>query len=149
MLNENFKDMLLALNEAGAEYLLVGAYALAAHGSPRATGDIDFWVRTTPDNAERVWRALVNFGAPTSEISVDDFATPGIVFQIGVPPQRIDILTSISGVHFEAAWKSRLMVAVDGIEVPVLGLSDLLRNKSSSGREKDEADLPTIRRLLG
>ena len=64
MLNENFKDMLLALNEAGAEYLLVGAYALAAHGSPRATGDIDFWVRTTPDNAERVWRALVNFGAP-------------------------------------------------------------------------------------
>lgn len=140
---------MLALNDAGVEYLLVGAYALAAHGSPRATGDIDFWVRSDLSNAKRVWEALVAFGAPTSQITVEDFATPDIVFQIGVPPQRIDILTSISGVEFAMAWKNRLVVELDGLTVSVLGLNDLLINKSSSGREKDNADIPTIKRLLG
>ncbi len=149
MLNENFRDMLLALNDADVEYLLVGAYALAAHGSPRATGDIDFWVRADAENAKRVWSALVSFGAPTSQITIDDFSTPDIVFQIGVPPQRIDILTSISGVDFADAWDSRLVVELDGMSVPVLSLKDLLLNKSSSGRDKDKADIPTIERLLG
>ena len=149
MLNENFRDMLLALNDAGVEYLLVGAYALAAHGSPRATGDIDFWVRADIENSKRVWSALISFGAPTSEITVNDFATAGIVFQIGLPPERIDILTSISGVNFADAWTCRLVVEIDGMSVPVLGLKDLLVNKSSSGREKDNADIPTIKRLLG
>jgi predicted nucleotidyltransferase len=148
MLNENFREMLFALNDARVDYILVGAYALAAHGSPRATGDIDFLVRPDVENATRVWNALVSFGAPTSEISVEDFSTPDIVLQIGVPPQRIDILTSISGVSFEDAWKSRIHVEIDGIQVPVIGLKELFINKSSSGREKDEADLPTIRRLL-
>ena len=149
MLNENFRDMLLALNGAGVDYLLVGAYALAAHGSPRATGDIDFWVRADTENAKRVWSALVTFGAPTSQITIDDFSAPDIVFQIGLPPQRIDILTSISGVDFPDAWKSRLVVEIDGMSVPVLGLKDLLLNKSSTGRDKDKADVPTIKRLLG
>lgn len=149
MLNENFKDMLSALNDAGVEYLLVGAYALAAHGIPRATGDIDFWVRPNTENAKRIWRALLEFGAPTHQINVDDFAVSDIVFQIGVPPERIDILTSISGVEFSDAWSSRLLVEIEGISVPVLGLRELLRNKSSSGREKDNADLPAIKRLLG
>lgn len=149
MLNENFKDMLLALNDAGVEYLLVGAYALAAHGSPRATGDIDFWVRADLENAKRVWRALASFGAPMHEITVEDFSVPRIVFQIGVPPERIDILTYISGVDFTEAWPARMTVEIDGINVPVLGLNELYRNKASSGREKDNADLPTIRRLLG
>ena len=141
--------MLLALNDAGVEYLLVGAYALAAHGSPRATGDIDFWVRADIENSKRVWSALISFGAPTSEITVDDFATVDVVFQIGLPPERIDILTSISGVNFADAWTCRLVVEIDGMSVPVLGLKDLLVNKSSSGREKDNADIPTIKRLLG
>jgi predicted nucleotidyltransferase len=141
--------MLLALNDAGVEYLLVGAYALAAHGSPRATGDIDFWVRADIENSKRVWSALISFGAPTSEITVNDFATADIVFQIGLPPERIDILTSISGVNFADAWTCRLVVEIDGMSVPVLGLKDLLVNKSSSGREKDNADIPTIKRLLG
>ncbi|MEO8268113.1 MAG: nucleotidyltransferase [Aureliella sp.] len=141
--------MLLALNGAGVEYLLVGAYALAAHGSPRATGDIDFWIRADAENAKRVWSALVTFGAPTSQITIDDFSTPGIVFQIGLPPQRIDILTSISGVDFPDAWDSRLEVEIEGMSVPVLSLKDLLVNKSSSGRDKDKADIPTIERLLG
>lgn len=149
MLNENFRDMLLALNDANVRFLLVGAYALAAHGSPRATGDIDFWVQPTPDNARKVWQALVQFGAPTSQVTVDDFSSPEIVYQIGLPPQRIDILTSISGVDFEAAWNSRLTIEVDGIPLSVLSLNDLYLNKSSTGREKDQADLPTIKRLLG
>jgi hypothetical protein len=149
MLNENFRDMLFALNDASVEYLLVGAYALAAHGSPRATGDIDFWVRADVDNAKRIWTALMKFGAPLSRIALEDFATPDIVFQIGVPPQRIDILTSISGVEFSQAWNSRLVVEIDGMSVPVLGLNDLLTNKLSTGREKDLADIPTIKRLLG
>jgi predicted nucleotidyltransferase len=148
MLNENFRDMLLALSDEGVEYLLIGAYALAAHGSPRATGDIDFWVRADAENANRVWSALHKFGAPTSQIVVGDFATADVVFQIGLPPQRIDILTSISGVEFADAWKSRMVVEIDGISVPVIGLRELLINKSSSGREKDLADIPTIKRLL-
>jgi len=125
MLNENFRDMLLALNDARVEYLIVGAYALAAHGSPRATGDIDIWVRPDPENAERVWSALVRFGAPIDQITVDDFAAPGIVFQIGLPPERIDVLTMISGVDFYQAWNSRMVVEIVGMSVPVLGLREL------------------------
>lgn len=149
MLNENFRDMLLALNDSGAEFLLVGAYALAAHGCPRATGDIDFWVRADAENARRVYAALNAFGAPMYQVTIEDFATPGIVFQIGVAPQRIDILTTISGVQFEDAWKNRLTVEIEGISVTVLGLQDLLLNKQSTGREKDAADIPLIKRLLG
>ncbi len=100
MLNENFKDMFSAFGEAGADYLLVGAYAMAAHGSPRATADIDFWVRPTEANAARVWTALETFGALLSKVSVGDFSTHDVVYQIGVPPQRIDILTSILGCRF-------------------------------------------------
>jgi hypothetical protein len=148
MLNKNFKDMLQAFNEANVDYLLVGAYALAAHGCPRATGDIDFWIRTSSANAARVWTALLKFGAPMSTISVEDFATPDIVFQIGLPPQRIDILTSISGVEFSTAWESRIVVDIDELSIPVLALKDLLTNKSSTGRDKDQADIPVIRRLL-
>ena len=96
-----------------------------------------------------MWSALVAFGAPTSQISVDDFSTPDIVFQVGLPPQRIDILTSISGVDFPDAWKSRLIVEIEGMSVPVLSLKDLPLNKSSSGRDKDKADIPAIKRLLG
>lgn len=148
MLNENFRDTLLALNGAGAEYLLVDAYALAAHASPRATGDIDIWIRADAESAKRVWSALMSFGAPTTQLDIGDFTTPEIAFQIGLPPQRIDILTSISGVEFADAWNCRMVVEIDGMSVPVLGLKDLLINKSSSGREKDLSDIPTIKRLL-
>jgi predicted nucleotidyltransferase len=148
MLNENFRDMLLALNDAGVEFMVVGAYALAAHGSPRATGDIDFWVRADSRNAKCVYAALVAFGAPVYQVSEEDFATPGIVFQIGVPPQRIDILTQISGVEFGDAWQRRLSLEIEKIPISVLSLNDLLVNKQSTGREKDAADIPTIKRLL-
>ena len=89
VLNPNFKDMLSALNDVGAEYLIVGAYAMAAHGCPRSTGDIDFWVRSTPENAKRVWNALEAFGAPTSQITVEDFTTPDVVFKLVSPPNEL------------------------------------------------------------
>lgn len=101
--------------------MIVGAYALAAHGFPRATGDLHIRVRSTEENAERVWKALQVFGAPTSKLNVTDFSTPDIVYQIGVAPCRIDIMTSISGVPFEDAWQHRIEIELDGIRLPVLG----------------------------
>lgn len=136
--------MLAALSAAGAEYLVVGAHALAAHGVPRATGDLDIWVRPTADNAERVWRALERFGAPLHDLTVDDLARPGIVFQIGVVPQRIDLLTSITGVSFEDAWTNRIFVEIEELDVPVLGLPELVRNKRAVGRTRDLADLEEL-----
>jgi hypothetical protein len=103
MLNPDFSDMLSAFTGESVEYLVVGAYALAAHGVPRATGDLDFWIRPTPENASRVLRALAAFGAPTADLALDDLTTPDLVFQIGVEPNRIDILTSIDGVTFDEA----------------------------------------------
>jgi hypothetical protein len=102
--NNDFRDMLVALNDAQVDYLVVGAYAVAAHGFPRATGDLDIWIRATPDSAKKVMRALRVFGAPMEQIEETDFASPSVVFQIGIPPGRIDILTLVSGVTFESAW---------------------------------------------
>ena len=147
VLNPNFKDMLSALNDAKAEYLIVGAYAMAAHGCPRSTGDIDFWIRATPENAKRVWNALVVFGAPTSEIVIGDFSTPGIVFQIGVAPQRIDILTAISGLNFDDAWPNRLTADLDGLVAFVIGRNELLINKLAAGRPKDLLDADILKSM--
>jgi len=144
LLNPDFRDMLSALSAAEADYLVVGAYALAAHGYPRATGDIDLWVRPTKENALRVWKSLAAFGAPTSKITVDDFSMPDIVYQIGIAPRRIDILTSISGVEFEQAWEKRISIELDGLTVPVIGREHLLANKRASGRPKDLADAETL-----
>ena len=149
MLNENFRDMLSAFGEAGADYLLIGAYAMAAHGCPRATADIGIWVRPTEDNAQRVWAALRSFGAPLSKVTPEDFCTPEIVYQMGVPPQRIDILTSISGVDFNDAWPDRMIVPVDGLSVPVIGLRQLYANKLASGRDKDQQDTKILKELIG
>jgi hypothetical protein len=145
LLNPNFKDILLALNDAEAEYLVVGAYAMAAHGCPRATGDIDFWVRPTPDNAARVWDALASFGAPMSQITVEDFSAPGIVFQVGIAPQRVDLMTSISGVEFDDAWPNRLVADLGGLRANVIGREHLLQNKIASGRPKDIVDADILR----
>jgi hypothetical protein len=132
--------MLSALSAEGAEHLLVGAYALAVHGVPRATGDIDLWVRPSPANAERVIRALARYGAPIGGLTVDDLAKPGTVFQIGVAPHRIDVLTAIDGVEFAEAWSRRITTDIAGTMVPVIGRDDLIRNKRSTGRPQDQAD---------
>jgi hypothetical protein len=133
--------MLSALNDAGAEYLVVGAHALGAYGQLRATGDFDIWIRTTPENVERVWIALEAFGAPRRKLTKADLCTPDNVYQIGVAPYRIDIVTSITGVEFEDAWKNRNQTQFEGINVAVLSRDDLLKNKRATGRPKDLLDV--------
>ena len=140
MLHPDFKDMLSELIVSKIDFLLVGAYALAAHGYPRSTGDIDIWVRADETTAPRVHECLTRFGAPLHDLTIADLARPGIIFQIGVPPVRIDILTKIDGVVFDDAWPRRLTIEWDGLAIPVIGLSDLIKNKRSTHRTKDLAD---------
>ena len=147
-MNPDFCDMLSAFNEAGVEYLVVGAYALAAHGLVRSTGDIDLWVRPTAENATRVMRALRKFRAPLGDLTEVDLHTPDIVFQMGLPPRRIDILTSIANVQFEEAWVGRKLTHVSGIDFPVLGRTMLVKNKSATGRAKDLADVEWLNENL-
>jgi hypothetical protein len=143
-MNRDFVEMLCALSEAGVEFLVVGAHALAAHGVPRATGDLDLWVRASAENAERVMAALRRFGAPLFDLTVDDLLREDTVFQIGRPPARIDILSGISGVRFEQAWANRLTVRLAGLDVPVLGREDFIANKRASARPKDLTDLALL-----
>ena len=141
LLNPDFRDMLSALCEENAEFLIVGAYALAAYGLPRATGDIDIWIRCSEENAERIWRVLIRFGAPLRDVKMNDFSTPGIFFQIGVVPNRIDILTSIEGVEFDEAWPHRKEIEIEGLKIAVIGRTHLLKNKKAVGRPQDLADI--------
>ena len=143
-MNRDFAEMLSALSEAGAEFLVVGAYALAAHGIPRATGDMDIWVRPTPDNAARVIGALIAFGAPLADLTLDDLTKPDTVFQIGVEPGRVDILSGVSGVQFEDAWSRRMILDIEGVTVPVLSRADFVTTKRASGRPKDRLDLELL-----
>jgi glutathione S-transferase len=146
MLNQDFKDILSCLRNESVEFIVVGAFALAVHGHPRATGDIDIWVNSTAENSRRVLRALSAFGAPMSDLAADDFTIADVVFQIGVEPLRIDILTSIDGLDFAEAWKNKLSVVVDGIGIEVLSKGDLLRNKIAAGRDKDLGDVAWLRK---
>jgi hypothetical protein len=143
-MNPDFADMLSALSAAGVEFLIVGAHALAAHGVPRATGDLDVWIRPTPDNAVRTMQALTAFGAPVADLSADDLTRPDTVFQIGLPPSRIDIVSGITGVSFDEAWERRLPVVLPGGTVEVLSKVDFVTNKRAVGRPKDLADLALL-----
>lgn len=149
MLNPDFRDMLSCLKEEEVEFIIVGAYALAAHGFPRATGDIDIWVRNSADNAGRIMRAVAKFGAPLSGLSEEDFMAPDMVVQIGVQPCRIDITTGIDGIEFGAAWENKVAVVVDGVEIYVPSKADLLKNKVASGRDKDQGDIAWLRKDQG
>jgi hypothetical protein len=140
LLNPDFRDILSEFAAARVEFLLVGAYALASHGLPRATGDIDLWVRCSPENAQRIMAALARFGAPLADVTEQDFRSPGIVLQIGLAPRRIDLLTAIDGVEFEEAWRDRVEVAIDHLTVPVISREHLLQNKRATGRAKDRLD---------
>jgi predicted nucleotidyltransferase len=147
-LNEDFRDLLVLLADAGVEFVIVGAYALAFHGAPRASGDIDLFVRPSAVNAGRVFDVLVRFGAPlqSAGVTADDFAQPGAVYQIGLPPRRIDLLTEISGVTFDEAWASRTTAEVEGRTVSFIGREALIKNKEASGRLKDVADVARLRK---
>jgi hypothetical protein len=142
--NRDFAEMLSALSEAGAEFLVVGAHALAAHGIVRATGDLDIWVKPTQENAERVMRALMAFGAPLMDLTIDDLMKTDTVFQIGVEPSRVDILSGISGVDFDEARSRRIVLDIEGVTVPVLSRADFVTNKRASGRPKDLLDLELL-----
>jgi hypothetical protein len=144
--NSDFEEILLAFNVAGVKYLVVGAYAVAAHSRPRATGDIDLWVEASADNSRRVFRALAAFGAPMEHVDEQTFREADIVLQIGVPPIRIDVLTGIDGISFDEAWPNRVPSTVGKAPTHVLGRVDLIRNKKASGRAKDLADLERLER---
>jgi len=147
MLNEDYKDMLLALSDENVKYLLIGAYALAAHGYPRATMDIDIWVMPSSQNADAVMRALCRFGAPLHHLTKKDLQMDGTIFQIGVAPRRIDILTTASGLRFEEAFSRSFSVNIEGIQVHIPSRDDLIRNKRASGRTKDLADAEALESL--
>jgi hypothetical protein len=144
--NRDFHDLLAAFLEAGVRFLVVGAHAMAVHGIPRATGDLDVWIAGDAANVDRAWSALVRFGAPLAAMGVTraDLGQPDQVVQLGLPPRRIDILTSISGLGFEDAWPDRVTHETGGLAVPFLGRAALVRNKRASGRAKDRADLEAL-----
>jgi hypothetical protein len=145
MLND-YREMLSALRAEDVEFLIIGAHAVAAHGIVRASLDFDIWVRASPENAHRLWRALKVFGAPLHQVSVEDFAVAGTIFQIGVAPHCIHITTSISGVEFEAAWPNRIEANIPQLNVPapIIGRKDLVANKRASARPKDLLDIDDL-----
>lgn len=143
-MNQDFRDLFAEFNAHRVEYLVVGAHALAVHGHVRATRDLDIWIRPEPENARRVLQALASFGAPTRELTVDDLVQPDLIFQMGVPPVRIDVITSISGVEFQEAWEARTVTRFADQEVGVLSREHLIRNKRASGRTQDLADLESL-----
>ncbi|HEY0142748.1 MAG TPA: nucleotidyltransferase [Thermoanaerobaculia bacterium] len=143
-MNRHFVEMLRALSAAGADYLVIGAHAVAAHGYLRGTRDLDVWIRPTAENAQRVWRALLAFGAPLDDLTVEDLSSPEMIFQVGVEPIRIDLLTSPAGVEFDSAWEGRVLVSIDGQQFPFLGREDLVRSKRASGRRQDLLDLDNL-----
>ena len=144
ILNSDYRDILHALSERRVKFLLVGAYAMAAHGYPRSTMDIDLWVMPDPENAHLVLKALEDFGAPSGDVSPEDLQKEGIVFQIGVAPRRIDILTSVDGLQFEDAFSRSEVAEIDDVPVHILSVSDLITNKRSTGRTKDLADVELL-----
>ena len=147
MLNEDYKDMLRALHDENVRFILVGAYALAAHGYPRATMDIDIWVMPSPENAEAVLKALRRFGAPLHHLTKADLTKDGTIFQIGVAPRRIDIITAASGLCFEQSYQHSISVNIEGIDVRIPSVDDLIINKKATGRTKDLADAEALESL--
>jgi hypothetical protein len=143
MLNRDFKEFAELLNAEGVEYLVVGGYALAAHGHPRYTGDIDFWVRPSAPNIDRLLIVLRRFGFESLGLQAADFG-PDSVVQLGQPPRRIDLLTAVDGVEFDDCWARREWVTVDGVSLTIIGLEDFATSKRSSGRLKDLADLESL-----
>jgi hypothetical protein len=143
-MSQDFRDLLAEFNARRVEFLLVGAHALAAHGHVRATEDLDVWIRPEPANAKRVMEALRAFGAPLHDLTEKDLATPGLVFQIGVAPIRIDILTAIDGVEFAEAWPERYPAQFSDQPVHVLSRAHMIQNKRAAGRIQDLADVERL-----
>lgn len=143
-MNQDFLDLLRAFADHSVRFLIVGAYALGVHGRPRATGDLDVWVDPTLENAARVMSALRQFGAPLDQVSAEDFSRPGVVFQMGLPPVRIDVLTELTGLTFADAWAGRTQAPFGPLTVPVIGRHAFITNKRATGRARDLGDIESL-----
>jgi hypothetical protein len=146
MLNEDYKEILQILLNNKAKFLIVGAYAMGAYGYPRATGDFDIWVEASSENSKKIHKSLSEFGASLSDITEKTFTEKGIIFQIGVAPRRIDIITHIDGVTFEEAYKTKEFIEIENFRVPFLSKENLIKNKESTGREKDRLDADYLKK---
>jgi len=144
MLNQDYRDMLSLLLEKKVDFLIIGAYALAVHGLPRATADIDIFVKPSSDNAIQIIEVLTEFGVALENISKTDFEKPGIIMQIGVKPRRIDILTEIDGLTYDEAAIGKNIVDIEGLAIPVISKSNLIKNKRATGRDKDRLDVESL-----
>lgn len=145
--NRDFSDLLRTFCEEGVEFCIVGAYAIGVAGYVRATGDLGVWVQPSVENAARVYRALAQFGAALDAVTVQDFTSDDLIFQIGIAPNRIDVLTAISGVSWEEGTRGRVTAEYDGLTLPFLGREMLIQNKRASGRPKDRIDIEELERL--
>lgn len=146
MLTSDFKEFVALFNSNRVEYLVVGGYALAAYGHPRYTGDLDFWIGTDPQNAERVVSALAQFGFASLGVRREDLTLPNQVLQLGYAPARIDLLTSIDGVAFAECHARKIVVQIDGLDISFISQDDFKRNKRATGRHKDLADVEALER---
>lgn len=145
-INRDFRDLLSALCDADARFLVVGAHAVIYHAIPRYTKDLDLWVEASPENARRVVEALVRFGAPLGNLQLEDLSAPGVIFQIGIEPNRIDLITEVEGLQFEQAWQHRVETSYGDVPIAVLSLDDLLINKKTVGRPQDLLDVEWLER---
>jgi len=144
VLNQDFKEFIQSLNDNGVHYLVVGGYAVALHGYPRYTKDIDIWVEMTAENASKILKALDQFGFGSLEVKPSDFTIPDQMLQLGRPPRRIDILTTLPGVDFSECYSERTIVELDGVSVNFIDLENLKKNKKATGRHQDLADLEKL-----
>jgi len=139
--NPDFRDLLKMLNDYNVRYLIAGGYAVMYYTEPRFTKDIDIWVEATPANAKKVWNALAEFGAPLEQINLNDFTNQDLIYQIGVAPNRIDIMMGIPGVEFDHAWENRIQSNYGDITIFIISLNDLIKAKEKAGRDQDIIDL--------
>ncbi|MCY7362616.1 MAG: hypothetical protein LH629_11215 [Ignavibacteria bacterium] len=145
-LNQDYREFIELLKEKEVEYIVVGAFAMAFHGHPRFTGDIDFWVRNTESNALKVYSAIIEFGFPPENLKESDFTSDDLIFQMGYPPVRIDVLTSIEALDFEECYNRKDVKLIDDLRIPFLSIDDLKKNKEAVGRKKDLADLEELKK---
>lgn len=144
MLNRDFREFIELLNSNKVKYLIVGGYAIAFHGHPRYTKDLDVWLELSEENAANAMRALEDFGFGGLDVSGDDFLNKGMVIQLGFPPNRIDLINSPDGVDFAECYKSKIEIEIDGLKIAVIDLENLKKNKKASGRLQDLADLEKL-----
>jgi len=144
MINKDFKEFIELLNKNNVKYLVVGGYALAFHGHPRYTKDIDFWLLINKKNAERIMKTLQDFGFSSLDINEEDFLSPGYVVQLGQPPRRIDLLTSVTGLEFEECYSFRVHINIQGLGIDFIDLESFKKNKKAVGRHQDLADLENL-----